>query len=70
MNRTVFTLPERIDYVTRGGLAVQRVVEHFSGGANRLDALIELAGLLLDNTLKVLDARVRSVAAFAAALIA
>src|SRR5215813_6013855 len=42
MNRTVFTLPERIDYVTRGGLAVQRVVEHFSGGANRLDALIDL----------------------------
>src|SRR5215831_10338483 len=42
MNRTVFTLPERSDYVTRGGLAVQRVVEHFSGGANRLDELIDL----------------------------
>src|ERR1700748_2196212 len=42
MNRTVFSLPERSDYVTRGGLAVQRVVEHFSGGANRLDALIDL----------------------------
>src|SRR6201988_2920963 len=42
MNRTVFSLPERSEYVTRGGLAVQRVVEHFSGGANRLDALIDL----------------------------
>src|SRR5690242_8276576 len=42
MNRTVFTLPERSDYVTRSGLAVQRVVEHFSGGASRLDALIDL----------------------------
>src|SRR6201989_1043540 len=42
MNRTVFTLPERSDYVTRAGLAVQRVVEHFSGGASRLDALIDL----------------------------
>src|SRR5262249_33712931 len=42
MNRTVFTLPARGEYQTRGGLAVTRVVEHFSGGANRLDALIEL----------------------------
>src|SRR6201989_91044 len=42
MNRTVFTLPERSDYVTRAGLAVQRVVEHFSGGASRLDTLIDL----------------------------
>src|SRR5215831_7625956 len=42
MNRTVFTLPARGEYRTRGGLAVTRVVEHFSGGANRLDALIEL----------------------------
>src|SRR5579864_6873966 len=42
MNRTVFSLPARSEYVTRGGLAVQRVVEHFSGGANRLDALIDL----------------------------
>src|SRR5215813_4174364 len=42
MNRTVFTLPSRSDYQTRGGLAVTRVVEHFTGGANRLDALIEL----------------------------
>ena len=42
MNRTVFSLPGRSDYTTRGGLAVQRVVEHFSGGANRLDALIDL----------------------------
>src|SRR5258707_13978278 len=42
MNRTVFSLPERSDYRTSGGLAVSRVVEHFSGGANRLDALIDL----------------------------
>src|SRR5262249_50021724 len=42
MNRTVFTLPAHGEYRTRGGLAVTRVVEHFSGGANRLDALIEL----------------------------
>src|SRR5919204_6425855 len=42
MNRTVFTLPERSEYRTRGGLEVSRVVEHFSSGANRLDALIEL----------------------------
>src|SRR6201997_672697 len=42
MNRTVFSLPERSEYVTRGGLAVQRVVEHFTSGANRLDALIDL----------------------------
>src|SRR5215468_9008183 len=42
MNRTVFSLPERSDYRTRGGLSVRRAVEHFAGGANRLDALIEL----------------------------
>src|SRR6476660_4693454 len=42
MNRTVFSLPARSEYLTRGGLAVQRVVEHFSGGAGRLDALIDL----------------------------
>src|ERR1700753_1944609 len=42
MNRTVFSLPERSDYLTRGGLAVQRVVEHFSGHADRLDSLIDL----------------------------
>src|SRR5215471_6986024 len=42
MNRTVFSLPAENQYLTRGGLAVQRVVEHFSGHANRLDELIEL----------------------------
>jgi anthranilate synthase len=42
MNRTVFSLPARVEYRTRGGLAVVRSVEHFSGGANRLDALIDL----------------------------
>src|SRR6266513_1378662 len=42
MNRTVFSLPAHSDYRTRGGLAVTRSVEQFSGGANRLDALLEL----------------------------
>src|SRR5260370_28841070 len=42
MNRTVFSLPERSQSRTQGGLAVTRSVEHFSGGANRLDALIDL----------------------------
>src|SRR5215471_16200844 len=42
MNRTVFSLPERSDYRTRGGLSVTRAVEHFAGAANRLDGLIEL----------------------------
>src|SRR3977135_539801 len=42
MNRTVFSLPERSEYRTQGGLAVTRSVEHFSGGANRLDARIAL----------------------------
>src|SRR5229473_4113169 len=42
MNRTVFSLPARAEYRTRGGLSVLRSVEHFSGGANRLDALIDL----------------------------
>src|SRR5271166_4048934 len=42
MNRTVFSLPERYDYRTRGGLIVTRLAEQFSGGANRLDDLIDL----------------------------
>src|SRR5256714_8973918 len=42
MNRTVFSLPARSEYRTAGGLAVTRSVEQFSGGANRLDDLIEL----------------------------
>ena len=42
MNRTVFTLPARSDYVTRGGLAITRVAEQFTGGANRLDDLVSL----------------------------
>jgi anthranilate synthase len=42
MNRTVFSLADRSDFSTRGGLAITRSVEHFSGGANRLDDLIEL----------------------------
>src|SRR5579859_7383687 len=42
MNRTVFSLPDLSEYRTRGGLLVTRSVEHFSGGASRLDDLIEL----------------------------
>src|ERR1700739_1186018 len=42
MNRTVFSLPDVSEYRTRGGLAVKRAVEQFSGGASRLDELIEL----------------------------
>src|SRR5215210_1017331 len=42
MNRTAFSLPARSEYRTAGGLAVTRLVEQFSGGANRLDDLIEL----------------------------
>src|SRR5256886_4282323 len=42
MNRTVFSLPAHSEYRTRGGLAVVRSVEQFSGGASRLDDLIEL----------------------------
>src|SRR6202043_4039153 len=42
MNRTVFSLPARYEYRTHGGLAVTRSVYLFSGGANRLDDLIEL----------------------------
>ncbi len=42
MNRTVFALPALSDYRTRGGLAITRAVEQFSGGASRLDDLINL----------------------------
>src|SRR6202140_3287206 len=42
MNRTAFSLAERSEYRTRGGLAVTRSVEQFSGGASRLDDLIDL----------------------------
>src|ERR1700730_6866720 len=42
MNRTVFSLPARSEYRTRGGLAVTRSVEQFSGGAKRLDDLVSL----------------------------
>src|SRR5580704_2431761 len=41
MNRTAFSLPARSEYRTHGGLAVTRSVEQFSGGANRLDDLID-----------------------------
>src|SRR5258708_39134481 len=42
MNRTAFSLPARSEYRTRDGLEVSRSVEQFSGGANRLDDLIDL----------------------------
>src|SRR5450759_2443872 len=42
MNRTAFSLPDRSEYRTRGGLAVSRSVEQFTGDAKRLDDLIEL----------------------------
>src|SRR5271154_4006567 len=42
MNRTAFSLPAHSEYRTRGGLAVSRSVEQFTGGANRLDDLIDL----------------------------
>ena len=42
MNRTAFSLPAHSEYRTRGGLTVSRSVEQFSGGASRLDDLIEL----------------------------
>src|SRR6202035_3839337 len=42
MNRTVFSLPAHSEYRTKGGLAVSRSVEQFTGGASRLDDLIEL----------------------------
>src|SRR3954452_20367053 len=42
MNRTVFALPALSDYRTRGGLVITRAAEQFSGGASRLDDLIDL----------------------------
>jgi anthranilate synthase len=42
MNRTAFSLPARSEYRTHAGLAVTRSVEQFSGGASRLDDLINL----------------------------
>src|SRR5260221_3379002 len=42
MNRPAFSLPEHSEYRTASGLAITRAVEQFSGGANRLDDLIDL----------------------------
>ncbi|MGC2810631.1 MAG: anthranilate synthase component I, partial [Bradyrhizobium sp.] len=42
MNRTAFSLPAHSQYRTHRGLEVSRVVEQFSGGADRLDDLIDL----------------------------
>src|ERR1700744_1407458 len=41
MNRTAFSLPAHSEYRTRGGLAVSRAVEQFTGGADRLAGLID-----------------------------
>src|SRR6266404_3803084 len=42
MNRTAFSLPAHSEYRTHGGLVVSRSVEEFTGGASRLDDLIDL----------------------------
>src|SRR6476646_10054092 len=42
MNRTVFSLPDKSEYRSGRGLASTRTVEHFTGGASRLDDLIDL----------------------------
>ena len=42
MNRTAFSLPALSEYRTSGGLVVSRAVEQFTGGADRLDDLIDL----------------------------
>jgi anthranilate synthase len=42
MNRTVFALPAQSEYRTKSGLAITRAAEQFSGGASRLDDLINL----------------------------
>src|ERR1700704_6424509 len=42
MNRTAFSLPETSEYRTRGGLAITRSVEQFTGDAKRLRDLIAL----------------------------
>src|SRR6476660_7766329 len=42
MNRTAFSLPARSEYRSHRGLQVLRSVEQFSGGASRLDDLIDL----------------------------
>jgi len=53
MNRTAFSLPASYEYHTHGGLSVTRSVEQFSGGASRLDDLIDLldrrAGVVLSS---------------------
>src|SRR3982075_863390 len=42
MNRTAFSLPDKSEYRTGRGLAIARTVEQFTGGASRLDDLIDL----------------------------
>src|SRR6195256_6391697 len=42
MNRTAFSLPAHSQYRTHGGLEISRAVEQFTGGASKLDDLIEL----------------------------
>src|SRR6186997_3599297 len=42
MNRTVFSLPDRSEFRTAGGLAITRMSEQFTGDARRLDSLINV----------------------------
>src|SRR5260370_35525266 len=42
MKRPASSLPARSQYRTHGGLEVSRSVEQFTGGASRLDDLIDL----------------------------
>src|SRR4051812_32968542 len=42
MNRTAFSLPDKSEYRSHGGLAISRLVEQFTGNAKRLDDLIDL----------------------------
>ena len=42
MNRTAFSLPDKSEFRTAGGLAILRLSEQFTGDARRLDGLIEL----------------------------
>src|SRR6476659_5691554 len=42
MNRTAFSLPDKSEFRTAGGLAITRMSEQFSGDARRLDSLITL----------------------------
>jgi anthranilate synthase len=42
MNRTAFSLPDKSEFRTAGGLAITRMSEQFTGDARRLDSLINV----------------------------